>query len=144
MEEESKLDDQIGFLLERLAQAKITDAYLEHEELVLRQEEEAIARIEAQLDSLKNKLQQHGSFETMTFALSEQLEALRGIVIETIEQSKNLQVIDLKNDDGWDLEGKLILQQQKQQPGHAMAQLTQEWTQCQQVATMEDLNALLF
>jgi hypothetical protein len=102
---------------------------LEAEEIQLQAEEELVARMEAQLSALKEKLAFHNltPIEEIARSLTEQLSSLRNIVVDTMEQSRNLNVID-SPDTAW--------------PFDPIIDLERELSQCQNIASLEDLSSL--
>ena len=99
--------------------------------------------MEAQLDLLKEKLESHklGSFERMTGSLTENLAALQQIVLDTMEESRNLHAIDGIDlaDQQWSIEHRL---QQTMSDDQRCAQLEQELAHCHRIATAGDISAL--
>lgn len=139
------------------------DAGLDAEERALREEEQVLSRMEQQLDALKAKLAAAqrtvptdlgrtddflltirlvGPFEQLSRALGTDLGALKSIVLETIEHSRNLSALE---------ESPLInYEQQSGQPwaaamataaGHSL-DLERELTSCLGIADFHALTIL--
>jgi hypothetical protein len=65
--------------------------------------------------------------EDITRSLTEQVSSLRNIVVDTMEQNRNLNAID-SSDADW--------------PFEQIVDLDRELTQCQNIASLEDLSSV--